>query len=288
MGLFSGIGKILKAAAPVIGTAIGGPLGGAIGGGVSALLGGSDNKNALNGANAATQLGLTNAENALNTQYGQTSANLTPWITGGQQAFGQEGNLLGLNGNGTQASSIAALQASPLFQSLYRQGQDTILNNASATGGLRGGNTQSSLANFGSDTLAQVIQSQLQNLAGVSQQGQSAAGQLGQFGAQNAGSIADLLVGSGKANAGTILNGQAVNNNTNDQLTKLFGGSGVQDQVSGLLQSLGIGGGQISPAAANQTHADYGYQSGSNIGSALNLPNINIALPNSISGLPGF
>lgn len=280
MGLFSGLKHILGAIAPAIGTALGGPLGGALGGGVSALLGGSSNKNAIGDANSATQLGLTNAENALNAQYGKTESNFNPFITGGQQAFGQEGDILGLHGGGAQQSIIDQLKASPLFQSMFRTGQDTVLNNASATGGLRGGNTASSLANFGSDTLAQVIQQQLQNLSGVSQQGLSAAGQLGSFGAQNANSIADLLVGSGKANAGSILNGQAVDNNTDSQLSKLFGGSGVSDQLSGLLKSMTGGGGNIFSGSGS------GY--GASGGALPNFPKINIALPSPSAGLPGF
>jgi hypothetical protein len=41
MGLFSGLGKILKVAAPVAGLALGGPLGAAAGGALSGLIGGS-------------------------------------------------------------------------------------------------------------------------------------------------------------------------------------------------------------------------------------------------------
>lgn len=41
MSLFSGLGKILKVAAPIAGFALGGPLGSMIGGGVSSLIGGA-------------------------------------------------------------------------------------------------------------------------------------------------------------------------------------------------------------------------------------------------------
>jgi len=280
MGLFSSLGKVFKAALPIVGSAIGGPLGGAIGGAAGSLLGGSANKHAIGDANAATQLGLTNAENALNTQFGQTSANLNPFISGGQQAFEQQGDILGLHGAGAQSGILSSLQNSPLFQSLMRNGQDILLNNASATGGLRGGNIQHGLANFSADTLAQVIQQQLSNLGGMSSQGLSAANSLGSFGAQNANSIADLLVGSGKANAGAILNRQAVDNNTDSQLGKLFGGSGVSDQISGLLKSLTGGGGSIFSGSGS------GY--GASGGALPNFPKINIALPSSSAGLPGF
>lgn len=131
--------------------------------------------------------------------------NFAPWLESGKEALGGQGDLLGLNGAGVQQTSIDALKASPLYQSLFRNGQDTILNNASASGGLRGGNIQSSLANFGSDTLAQVIQQQLANLGGLSGQGLSGAGGLGSLNANSADSISKLLSAQGDAKAGGIL-----------------------------------------------------------------------------------
>lgn len=243
MGLFGGLGKIFKAVAPIVGTALGGPLGGALGGAASALLGGSSDNKAIAGQNNALQLGLTNAENTLNTQFAGTTANFQPNIDAGHQALGQEGDLLGLNGNATQGSAISALQASPLFQTMFNTGRDSILAAGSATGGLRGGNVNQALYNSGQQTLAQVIQQQLTNLGGLSSQGLSAAGTLGGLGAQNASSIADLLVGSGKANAGAIAGQQASNNATQNGVNSAFGGSGVQDQITKLLQGLMGGGG---------------------------------------------
>lgn len=114
-----------------------------------------------------------------------------------------------ISGQQAQQSAIDQLKASPLFQSLFRTGQEAIDQNASATGGLRGGNVQSSLANFGSDTLAKVIQQQLSNLGGLSGQGLSAAGTSGQLGASAAGSVANLFGAQGQAQAGGILNASA-------------------------------------------------------------------------------
>lgn len=218
-------------------------MGGAIGGGLAGALSGSSNKHAIAGQNDALQLGLANAENALNTQFGQTAANFNPFITGGQKAFGAEQDLLGLNGNAASGSAIDALKASPLYQSLFTTGRDSVLAAGSATGGLRGGNINGALYNNASQTLAQVIQNRLQNLGGLSSQGLGAAGTLGGLGAQNAVSLADLLVGSGKANAGAIGNQQAADNATQNGLNGLFGGKGVQDQLGSLLKGLGIGGG---------------------------------------------
>lgn len=158
-------------------------------------------------------IGAITDQNALNqTNIAQAIAGLQPFLTAGQQATGAESDLVGLNGNDPQAAAIAQLQGSPLYKSLMRSGTDSVLSNASATGGLRGGNVQSSLANFGSDTLAQVIQQQLSNLGGISGQGLSAAGTgasttLGgaQLGSNAAGNIAGLYGNIGTAQAGGIL-----------------------------------------------------------------------------------
>lgn len=278
MGLFSGLKHILGAIAPVVGTALGGPLGGAIGGGVSALLGGNSNKGAVSGANAAQQAAIAQAIQGFNANQATDTANFNPWIHGGQSAFGNELDLLGTNGNGPQGSAIDALKASPLYQSLFHNGQDTVLNNLSATGGLRGGNATGSLYNLGTDTLAQTIQQQIANLSGASGQGLNAAGQLGQFGQQNTSSIADLLLGAGKANAGSILGQQAVDNNTDSQLGKLFGGAGIGDQIKRLLQGFGGGGGSILSGAGS------GFGSGG--GALPNFPRISSSLPSAGFGLP--
>lgn len=128
---------------------------------------------------------------------------------------------------GAQERAIAGLQDSPLFKALFGAGEDAIMGNASATGGLRGGNTQRSLADFGSDTLAKVIQQQLSNLSGVSGQGLSATGQYGTFGANAAGSVANLGAGA----AGNIANLGA---NSASAIASLFGNQGAA-QAQGIL-----------------------------------------------------
>lgn len=95
---------------------------------------------------------------------------LSPFTTGAS------GPTDALSASDAQASAIEALKASPLFESLFRTGEEAILANASATGGIRGGNTQRSLADFGSDTLAQVIQQQLANYGSAIGTGMGAQG----------------------------------------------------------------------------------------------------------------
>lgn len=170
-------------------------------------------------------------------QFDVTQKNVSPWIQGGDSALQQILTLLGIGG-GDQQGAIDALKASPLFTSLYNTGSDTILQNASATGGLRGGNTQNSLANFGSSLLAQVIQNQLANLGGVSGLGESAATGLGQISQQNSNAQSQAYGQIGNANATAAAAPYAALQGIIGQLT---GGGG------GSLQNL-FGGGGSKPA----------------------------------------
>lgn len=208
-------------------------------------------------AAAQQGIGAITDQNALNqTNIQQALAGLQPFLQAGQKASGAEGDLVGLNGNDPQAAAIAALQASPLYQSLMQNGQNTILANGSATGGLRTGTMQHNLASFGSDTLAQVIQNQLANLGGISGQGLSAAGTganttLGgaQLGANAAGNIATLFGDQGAAQAGGILGKLA------GHLQQTGGVVSGLEQVLGNLNFSGSGqaGGQTGMQAIGQT-----------------------------------
>ena len=110
--------------------------------------------------------------------------------------------LLGLNGTAQQQDAISALTASPIYTSAVSQGEDAILANAAATGGLRGGNTQNSLARFRSDLLSSTITDQLSRLGGVTSLGQNAAAGVGNVGIQSANSVGNLLQQQGAALAG--------------------------------------------------------------------------------------
>lgn len=101
-----------------------------------------------------------------------------------------------------QQQAIAGIEGSPIFQTLARQGEDAIMQNASATGGLRGGNTQGALARFRPALLNQFIEQQYGRIAGIAGMGANAAGAIGNAEMGTAGNVADLLVGRGQAQAG--------------------------------------------------------------------------------------
>lgn len=144
------------------------------------------------------------------------------------QTYGKnEGRALpttvGQSAGDAQAASIAALQASPLYQSLFRTGQEAVLQNGAATGGLRGGNIQNSLANFGRDTLSQTIQQQLANLSGVASNGLAAAGTQAQAATGLGQSLAGLNTQIGDTRAGGILQRSTINANTINSVSKGLG-----------------------------------------------------------------
>jgi hypothetical protein len=185
-----------------------------------------------NGAKKAAQIQSAAMDKAMaqqQAQFDQTRADFSPFLTGGTSALNGSGgvmDLVGLHGNDPQAAAIEQLKKSPAFTSLYDTGQDTILQNAAATGGLRGGNTQMGLAKFGSNLLATVIQNQLSNLGGLVNIGAGTAGQLGSLGQANSSAISNLLSQQGNANASGVLGSAWAQQNMINGLTDAFQSGG--------------------------------------------------------------
>lgn len=190
--------------------------------------------NGISGGKAAKKAAQTQSEayqkgiDEQHRQFDTTQANFKPYQDAGGKGLSGLLDLLGLNGNQTQGLAIDGLKSSPAFTSLYNTGSDTILQNAAATGGLRGGNTQNSLANFGSNLLSTVIQQQLGSLGGLVNTGVGAVNSVGGFGQQTANNVAGLLGAQGNAQATGILSRQQIQTNTiNDiesQLMRAFSG----------------------------------------------------------------
>jgi hypothetical protein len=127
---------------------------------------------------------------------------MEPFVQGGTGAFQAQQNLLGLGGADAQQQAIQGIQQGPQFQAMQQAGQNAILQNASATGGLRGGNTQAALGQFDQQLLAQLIQQQYGNLGGLSQIGQASAAGQASAGMNTGANIANLLQQQGAAGAG--------------------------------------------------------------------------------------
>jgi hypothetical protein len=169
------------------------------------LLGAGAEKKASKNAQSALVTSLNNAIGTQQHQYDQSRTDFAPYLAAGTSALGGLGDLAGINGNDKWSAALAQLQESPLYKTLFRNGQETLLQNASATGGMRGGNMQRGLADFGADTLAQVYQNQIGNLGGLANMGLGATGNISALGQSNANQVAGLQQGIGNANAQGIL-----------------------------------------------------------------------------------
>lgn len=130
---------------------------------------------------------------------------LAPYVNAGTGALGAQGDLLGLNGADKQAAAVQALQGSPVFSGLVQQGEQGILANASATGGLRGGNVQGALAQFRPALLSSMISDQFNRLGSLSSLGQNSAVMTGNAAMNTGNSVAQLLQQQGAALAGNSL-----------------------------------------------------------------------------------
>jgi hypothetical protein len=130
---------------------------------------------------------------------------LEPYRQAGLPALQQQQAMLGLNGADAERAALAGISGSPTMQAMMQQGENALLQNASATGGLRGGNIQAALAQFRPQMLAQEIENRYARLAGMTSLGQNAAAGVGNAGMQTGTNIANLLGQQGAAAAGGAL-----------------------------------------------------------------------------------
>jgi len=164
-------------------------------------------------ANTAANAQIDASEKSVEEQRRQFDAVqklLKPYADAGLSGLTGQQDLLGINGTAAQQAAINNINNSSEMQTYLQQGENAILQNASATGGLRGGNTQAALAQFRPQLLNQLINQRYQNYAGLTSLGQNAAAGTGNAGMQTASNISNLYQQTGAAQAGAALaQGQA-------------------------------------------------------------------------------
>lgn len=161
---------------------------------------------------------------------------MAPYVSAGTPALAGQQALIGLGGDGAQEQAIAGLAESPQMQALVQQGENAILQNASATGGLRGGNLQAAMAQFRPQMLSSLIDQQYQRLGGIATMGQNAAAGQASAGTALGVNVAGLLGQQGAATAGGQLARGAVPGQTFGQLLQIGG------TVAGAMGGFGGGG----------------------------------------------
>ena len=179
-------------------------------GGIASIAGGAMQSRA---ARKAAQAQERSAELGIQEQRRQFDAAtrlFQPYVEAGVGSIGQQEALLGLAGPEAQAEAIAAIETGPRFQALARQGEEAMLQTASATGGLRGGNIQAALGQFRPQMLQSMIQQQFQDLGSLTNIGQASAARQAAAGQTAGTNISNLYGQQGAAQAGAQLaRGQA-------------------------------------------------------------------------------
>lgn len=137
---------------------------------------------------------------------------LNPYVEAGGSALQGQMAALGLAGPEALEAYVAQQEKSPYFQSLARQQEEALLQNASATGGLRGGNVQGALAQFRPALLNQFLDQQYGRLGGLTNIGQNSAAGVGAAGMQTANQIGQNLtnIGSSFKDIGSYKSGSAL------------------------------------------------------------------------------
>lgn len=180
-------------------------------------------------ADAAEEAAQTQAQSAQagiaeqKRQFDALQRLLSPYAAAGPGSLAAQQALLGLSGASAQKKAMDALAGGQQYQTMLKQGENAMLQNASATGGLRGGNLQAAMAQFRPQLLNSMIQQQYQNLGGLTSLGQNAAAGVGNAGMQTGANVSNLLQQQGAAIAGgQIAQGNQVSNTFN-QLAGLLG-----------------------------------------------------------------
>jgi curli biogenesis system outer membrane secretion channel CsgG len=162
---------------------------------------------------------------------------LAPYVEAGNTALTSQLALIGLGGEEAQQKAIQGIETSPMFKSLVRQGEESLLQSASATGGSRGGDIKGILAQYRPAMLKNEIESQFSKLGQISNLGQASAAQQVVAGGNTGTNISNLLSSEGDAQAqAALLSGQAD--------ARLYGTIGQSALLAGYLYgNSGSGGG---------------------------------------------
>lgn len=218
------------------------------------LIGGGKAKKASRKADAAMIEYLDKAIGETQRQFDVIRADYAPYRTAGLGGLTGLADLVGVNGSEAQRAGLVNIESSPALAAVIRQGEDAVLQNASATGGLRGGNIQRSLADFRADAFVDQLNQQIARLAGLAGIGQGSTNAVSQFGAQKAATVADLLNLQGQTKKQGILTRGGINaslwNNAGsflDSIASTIAGAAGGGATAGVGAGASLGSGLVDP-----------------------------------------
>jgi len=161
-------------------------------------------------------------------QYGIPAAqNLEMYSNTGARALSGQQALMGLLGPEAEQQAMDSIANSEMMSALSQQGENSILQNASATGGLRGGNVQRALMEYRPQLMNDLINQRYSQLGGLAAQGGNVSQYLTNIGSGASENIARLGQGSATGQA-------ALGSGSANQISNLMAESGAA-QAGGLL-----------------------------------------------------
>jgi hypothetical protein len=183
---------------------------------------------------------------------------LQPYAQAGVPAFEQQQALIGLRGPEAERAAIERITSGARFQEMAQQGEEALLQNASATGGLRGGNIQGALAQYRPALLSSLIEQQYGKLGGLADIGRETQTNLAKIGQASAAGVGAQGVTTG-ANISALLSHQgAAQAGADIAQGRAFGAipSGIAGGL-GIYRGLGgtFGGSGVTQAMLNQANA---------------------------------
>jgi hypothetical protein len=143
-------------------------------------------------------------------QFEQSQAQAEPFRQAGLGALEQQQALLGLSGSSAQQQAFDQFQQSPGQAFLQQRGQQALLRNSAAVGGLGGGQVRSELQQQGIGFAQQDLQNQLARLGSIAGQGQAITGNVANLGANTAGQIGQFGIQGAQAQASGILGARQI------------------------------------------------------------------------------
>lgn len=198
---------------------------------IGSIFGGNSQKKAVDRAAQAT-IDYQNRVLDLNQhQYDTTRADYMPYTTAGTHAITELDGLV--DGSLSGADLAAKIKANPLYEAEFNNGEEALLQTASATGGLRGGDTARATMNFGADTLSKVYQQILSNLSGVAGLGLGATGSVASAGQANVAGQTAANTNIGEALASKYLTKGGINAGMWQNFGDLLDGKDLKSLISG-------------------------------------------------------
>jgi hypothetical protein len=225
--------------------------------GAAALSAGGGIASGIMGSNAAKKAGDQQARAAADALafqrkvYGDTYANLDPFIKTGHGANAGIAELYGLNG---RAPNMDRFTPSPDSQFRMREGMGALENSAAARGGLLSGNFGRSAIQFGQGLASTEFSNYFDRLFRTSQLGANAASSAGGLGNAAAGQIGSTMMAQGQAQAaGTVGGANAITGGINSAANNLTFLAGMNRSSYGPTASSGYLPAGGSPMNLNST-----------------------------------